>query len=126
MNYGAVVYVKDLSRAVDFYAQVGGLPVVHREDSYALLGTAPFQLVLHRIPPQWAATIEIASPPQRREDTPIKLIFLVPSLAQARAAAARLGGQVDDPASEWRFQAFTVRDGHDPEGNVFQLRQVAG
>ncbi len=49
----------------------------------------------------------------------------MPSLAQARSAAAALGGQVDGAEREWRFQVFTVCDGHDSERNVFQLRHVA-
>lgn len=65
------------------------------------------------------------TPPQRRAGTPIKRVLLVPSLAEAPSAAAAPGGQVDGAKRECRFQAFTVCDGHDPEGNVFQLRQVA-
>jgi hypothetical protein len=55
----------------------------------------------------------------------VKLAFPVASIAQARAAAAGLGGQVDPLEREWRFGANKVCDGHDPEGNVLQLREPA-
>lgn len=125
MTGGAVIFVKDLDAAIAFYAQVAGLPVVQREASFALLGAAPAQLVIHQIPAPIAESIVIARPPQRREDAPVKLVFLVPSIDGARAAARALGGTVDGSERRWRFHEFHVCDGRDPEGNVFQLREPA-
>jgi hypothetical protein len=31
---------------------------------------------------------------------------------------------LNPPDAEWLFEGSRVCDGHDPEGNVFQLRQV--
>ncbi|MEO7082818.1 MAG: hypothetical protein ABI085_00790 [Gemmatimonadaceae bacterium] len=53
-----------------------------------------------QIPPKVAASIEIEEPPLRRSETPIKLVFSVPSLAAAREAAANLGGRVEVPGRE--------------------------
>lgn len=124
-TFGAVVYVKDLDRAVEFYSRVAGLPVAHRGERFALLRSGPVELTLHRIPEHIAAAIHIDSPPQRREDTAVKLVFAVPRIDVARADAAVLGGTVDPVGHEWRFDGVTVCDGHDPEGNVIQLRQRA-
>jgi predicted enzyme related to lactoylglutathione lyase len=125
MTGGAVVYVKHLDAAVDFYSRVTSLPVARHEDGYAMLGTPPAQLVLHQIPAPIAESIVIARPPVRREDTPVKLVFLVPSIDRARDAAAALGGAVDGNERSWRLDDCNLCDGHDPEGNVFQLREPA-
>jgi len=122
---GAVVYASDLARLIDFYAGVAALTTVRRETEFAQLRAGDFELVLHQIPEHIAATFELADPPQRREDSAIKLVFAVPSIASARARAASLGGGVDAPDREWRFDGWTVCDDHDPEGNVIQLRQAA-
>jgi predicted enzyme related to lactoylglutathione lyase len=57
-------------------------------------------------------------------DTPLKLVFSVVDIAQARERAAELGGAVSPVAREWEFEGARLCDGHDPEGNIFQLRQA--
>jgi predicted enzyme related to lactoylglutathione lyase len=83
----------------------------------------PFNSLLWQSPARIAEQIQIASPPVRREDTAVKLWFAVPSLAAARSLVARLGGELNGPEREWQFEGDRVCDGHDPEGNVFQLRE---
>jgi predicted enzyme related to lactoylglutathione lyase len=122
---GAVVYAKNLARMSAFYEQVTGLPVTHFHADYAVLQSGAVQLVVHSIPAHIAASITVADPPARREDTAVKLMFVVPSIAQARALAASLGGELNPPDREWQFGAYRVCDGHDTEGNVIQLRQHA-
>ena len=62
-----------------------------------------------------AAAIQVAAPPERREDTPI---------ASARSRAAELGGTMNAVDREWELEGAKVCDGCDPEGNVFQIRQA--
>lgn len=124
-KFGAVLFVKDVSRLTAFYAEVVGLPVTESGKTWARLGTGAFELVVHGIPPHIAATFEISTPPQRREDAAIKLIFPVANIAVARATTARLGGAMNPPDREWQLGALRVCDGHDPEGNVFQVRARA-
>ena len=119
----AVLYAKDLRRVCAFYASVFGLTVDHADDEYAILESPMFQLVVLAIPLSIAASIEIADPPRRREDTPIKLVFFVPSISAARSDVAYFGGELNALAREWEFQGHRVCDGHDPEGNVIQLRE---
>ena len=118
---GAVVYAKDLPRLSAFYAAVTGMPVQTTRQGFAVLGRKPFQLVIVQIPRRIADTISIETPPARREDAPIKLVFAVSDMVAARNAAAERGGAVNAAEREWEFEGFKVCDGHDPEGNVFAL-----
>ncbi|MBR0775160.1 hypothetical protein JQ625_09980 [Bradyrhizobium diazoefficiens] len=119
---GAVLYAKDLGRLAQFYAEVAGIELQVIEKGFAVLGTKPSQFVIVRIPKRIADQISIEAPPEVREETPIKPVFAVEDIARARARAAALGGAVDAASREWEFEGEAVCDGHDPEGNVFQLR----
>lgn len=120
---GAVVYAKNVAALQAFYQHVTGLELTHTERDHVVLESAGFQLVVLQIPEALASTIEIAAPPKRRTETPIKLVFPVESIARARAVAAAHGGELNPPEREWEFQGCRVCDGQDPEGNVVQLRE---
>jgi len=121
----AVLYAKNTELVSAFYEQVAGLVITESSANFKVLASARFELTVVLIPPAIAATITILTPPIRREDTPIKLVFLVASIAIARATAARCGGALNPAEHEWQFRGFTVCDGHDPEGNVLQVREQA-
>ena len=125
-NAGAVVFAKDINRVARFYEEVFSIPVVHAERDHVVLESPLFQLVIHAIPKKIAESIEITAPPTRRTATPIKLFFFVPSIAEARTRAVALGGELDPKKSEWEARGFRACDGHDPEGNVVQVRENAG
>jgi hypothetical protein len=55
----------------------------------------------------------------------VKLVFAVPSIAQARAWAPALGGELNPPEKMFEARGFRACDGHDPEGNVIQFREDA-
>ena len=120
---GAVLYAKDLNRLVDFYSTVAGLDIRSLQKGYAILGCEPAQFVIVQIPEQIAGSIDIATPPEPREDTPVKLVFSVEDIAAARNKVAERGGAMNAAGGEWEFAGAKVCDGHDPEGNVFQIRQ---
>jgi predicted enzyme related to lactoylglutathione lyase len=121
--FGAVVYARDPERVAEFYSRVACLALARREETFVQLRAGAIELVVHRIPPPIAAGIHVAEPPRRREDAAVKLVFAVDSIAAARAGAAALGGVIDPVEREWTFDGLTICDGHDPEGNVIQLRQ---
>jgi predicted enzyme related to lactoylglutathione lyase len=121
---GTVLYAKDLDRLAAFYSSVVGIELQQTEAGFAVLGCKPSQFVIVRIPRRIADTISIATPPEAREDTPLKPVFGVEDIASARARAAELGGAIYSVEREWEFEGLKVCDGHDPEGNVFQLRQT--
>jgi predicted enzyme related to lactoylglutathione lyase len=120
---GAVLY-KDLGGLVDFYSSIAGVVLQSIDKGFAILGAAPSQFVIVRIPKRIADTIDLAKPPELREDTPIKLVFGVEDIAQARNRAVELGGAIYGTEREWEFEGAKVRDGYDPKGNVFQLGQT--
>ncbi len=119
---GVFVYAKDPQRLAAFYASLLGLRPVHGDAELAVLDGTSIQLIVHAIPPAIAASIRITSPPKRREDTALKFFFTVPSLADARERAPALGGEV--LAEVWNGPGFRVCNAVDPEGNVFQVREL--
>lgn len=121
---GAVLYAKDLPRVAQFYVGVADLAVVHSEAEFIVLESPAQQLVFHGIPKHIADTIVISLPPARREDTAVKLVFPVASIAEARSRALGLSGELNSSAEEFEFRGFRICDGHDPEGNVAQFREL--
>lgn len=117
----AVVFAADPARLARFYVAMTGLSVVTEDRQHTVLESETFQLVLHAMSGDHA----VESPPVVREDACIKLAFPVASLAQARATAATLGGQVYPLSHEWQARGFRACDGIDPEGNVVQFREIA-
>jgi predicted enzyme related to lactoylglutathione lyase len=120
---GAVVYAKDPARVAAFYEGTAGLRPTHAADDHLVLAGDALELFVVRIPPAIAASIVIETPPERRQDTPIKLVLPVSSLQAVRMAAARLGGALNAPEREWSWRGWRFCDGHDPEGNVVQFRE---
>lgn len=118
---GLFVYAKDAERMSKFYESVAGMSRVHTTDELMVLDSPDIQLLIHILPGQFAEHIEITSPPQKRENTALKFFFTVPSLAEARATARSLGGEVFD--ENWQGPGFVVCNAMDPEGNVFQVRE---
>ena len=119
---GAILYAKNIARVSEFYVNMCGFEITDLKPDHIVLETSVFQLVVVSVPKEIADELEIASPPVRREDTPIKLIFFVPSLKSVRSLAVQFGGKLDDTEHEWRLGDYLVCDGHDPEGNVVQFR----
>ncbi len=126
MSMSAVVYGQDLDRLAGFYCATLGVTESRRTRSFVVLSGSSYDLVLVSMPPELAAQVTVTVPPQRREDTPVKLTFSVDDIARARAAAAEAGGVVEGPEREWSWDGATVVNGHDPEGNVIQVRQAEG
>ncbi len=122
---GAVIFAMNLELVAKFYEELVPMAVAHVERNHIVLESERIQLVIHAIPKRVADSIDIAELPVVREQTPIKLFFPVSSLAEARVKAALLGGRLGPSQNEWEARGFRACDGHDPEGNVFQLRQDA-
>jgi uncharacterized protein YjbI with pentapeptide repeats len=119
----AVIYAKNLGAVQSFYQGLFTLEVEQAQADHVVLVSSALELIILKIPDPIASTIEIADPPKRRSETPIKLIFEVVSISASRMHAHSLGGELDAPEGEWMYQGFRVCDGQDPEGNVIQFRQ---
>lgn len=120
---GAVVYAKDLDRVSAFYRALLSMTLRQHDADHHVIESADMQLVVHAIPPHIAATFTIASPPEPREDTAVKLFFTVDAFDDAAATAQAHGGRL--LARAWAGPGFVARDALDPEGNVLQLRVLA-
>ena len=117
----AVAYVVDLPRCVGFYRSALGLQVREAADGFCILVGDGVALTLVQVPDHIAIGIPITDPPERRSETPIKLVFPVSDIAATRALAAQWGGQVDPAEDEWTWAGTTRCDAIAPEGNVLQL-----
>jgi catechol 2,3-dioxygenase-like lactoylglutathione lyase family enzyme len=120
---GAVLFAKNLDRVADFYSVVLGLTEANRDAEHIVLESPGFQLVVHTIPGDSAATVEVAVPPMRRTAAAFKPVFFVPSIASVRVVAEAHGGVMEPAVREWSFNGVRVCDGLDPEGNVIQFRE---
>ncbi len=120
-----VIFAKDVAAVARFYREVVPMAQVLEDQHHVVLDAEHFQLVIHGIPKQIAAQIHITVPPEVREDTAIKPCLPVDSIEQARLKAQELGGLIGPKAKEWEARGFRACDGHDPEGNVFQVREAA-
>jgi predicted enzyme related to lactoylglutathione lyase len=118
---GAMIYAMDPERLSSFYEQLLSMRRLHADADHCVIESDDFQLVIHAIQPPIAATITITTPPAPREDTAIKLFFTIDDLSHATALARALGGDVFEQS--WQGPGFVARNGCDPEGNLFQLRQ---
>jgi catechol 2,3-dioxygenase-like lactoylglutathione lyase family enzyme len=114
----AMIFVADLPRMTAFYRDGLGLiaDLETASDRWIELDAGGCQLALHAIPEEIARDLTLTTPPQPREDTPIKLLFETADLMQARAHLRACGATMGEP-SPWGSC-----DGLDPEGNVFQIR----
>jgi predicted enzyme related to lactoylglutathione lyase len=114
----AVLFAKDLRKVARFYREVMGASL-HRSDAYhEALDCLGFRLVVHQIPQEFAQSIEISTPPERRENAALRLDFPVDHIELARRLAKELGGQIDELAPPWAAETQSFFLGYDPEGNV--------
>jgi len=115
----AVLFAKRLGIVCEFYQTVFDVRVSRNDANHAVLDFGGFELMLYQIPAHLAVAVAVTSPPERREQTAIRLDYPVTDLARSRREAARLGGIIDELPPSWAGADTTFFLGHDPEGNVF-------
>ncbi len=117
----AMIFVKGLPRMASFYGGALGLvPIAEtRTASWVEFDSGTVNVALHAIPAHIADHIEILSPPQAREESPIKLVFVVDNVESEYARLAALGVPME-------LRPWGVAEGFDPEGNVFQISGPLG
>lgn len=123
LQVAAVVFVDEVPRMTAFYQALAAMAVVQSDSQHTVLEIPGFQLTIHALGS--AGHARAAAYPVRG-DSFVKICLPVGSIAAARNSAAAHGGEVWDPAKEWDSveRGFRACDGHDPEGNVFQVRQA--
>jgi predicted enzyme related to lactoylglutathione lyase len=118
-----VVYAKDMKAVSEFYTAILDLSEAEAAADFKLLIGPGVELSVVRIPEAIASSIVVSSPPAVREETPLKFSFLVVNLSQAIVRASSAGGSFKPLESAWSWRGMRHLDGHDPEGNVVQLRE---
>ncbi|HET9473521.1 MAG TPA: VOC family protein [Steroidobacteraceae bacterium] len=121
----AVLFVKEARRAKRFYIEALGGSLLREDQDYAVIDWQGFHLVVHQIRSQLASSIEVSQPPERRERASLRLDYPIADVVKARAAARRLGGQIDDTPPPWAAGDTTFFLGYDPEGNVFGAKSAS-
>ena len=116
----AMHYVKNLEQMKRFYGDLLKLEPANENctDEWVTFDSGAVRFMLHAIPAEIAARIEITSPPEPREDEPVKLIFEVKDVERERERLESLGIQIVRRLWQRTGEACDVVD---PEGNVFQL-----
>lgn len=115
----AMIFAKDFAGMAAFYGETLGLAEVagSRTESWVEFDAGGVRLGLHAIPPEIASGIEIASPAEAREDTPLKLVF---AARDWEAECQRL----EDLGVRVMVRRGWGADLLDPEGNVFHLTKA--
>ncbi len=114
-----VIFAADVDRVARFYRDLASMHTQHADADHVVLNLPGFELVIHRL---HGGTEPAASPVQPREDSWTKVCLPVADITAARRMAATLGGLVKDASCEWEGRGFRACDGHDPAGNVIQVR----
>lgn len=120
-----VVFVANVEAVAAFYESLAAMKRLAGDADHVVLEISGFQLVVHRLrgePEPVRSRSGLAEP---REDSYVKLCLPVESIAAARVRAARAGGAIKPTQAEWSARGFRACDGHDPEGNVIQVREPA-
>ena len=118
-----VVFVTDVQRVSAFYRELGSMQTLVQDDSHCVLATDGFQVTVHALRGEPGAKTNAQGQVLLRRDSYLKLCLPVPSIALARTVAERYGGAIKSPEFEWEARGFRACDGHDPEGNVIQVRE---
>ena len=118
-----VIFAVNVKAMADFYQAVLGFsrdprPGDSKKD--VRLGKDGQELLIHSIPARIAKTISLESPPVAREDSAMKPVFDVDSLASALEQVKQRGGIVTERT--FTLDGLTRHDIVDPEGNIVQLR----
>jgi predicted enzyme related to lactoylglutathione lyase len=117
-----VLFVNDVARMTAFYSAIAAMQILHEESSYAILKIDGFELVIHAMYGEASPQASPSTIVTVREDSYTKLCLPVANIAVARAKAGELGGNIKSIEHEWVARGIRACDGHDPEGNVLQVR----
>ncbi|AFY36548.1 hypothetical protein Lepto7376_0098 [[Leptolyngbya] sp. PCC 7376] len=118
MNLGLVLYSHNFKRLAKFYKFVFRLAIADQNDGHIRLANDQMELVILQAPRRFQ---DISG--TQRINVAIKPVFFINvPLERVRARALKRGGSLNAVTAEWQFQSHTVCDGHDCDGNIFQVR----
>ncbi|MBN3736421.1 VOC family protein [Burkholderia sp. Tr-20390] len=119
-----ILYVQDVALLKAFYQRYFDLPVVEEiENEWVVLGAGAIELALHLAGPAFRHAMSGHTEP-RAETSHVKFVFSIDrDIAAHRNRLAGSGVTVHD-LKRYEGFAYTMYDGIDPEGNVFQVMQA--
>ncbi len=120
-----VLFVDDVARLTRFYRDLAQMSLLNADADHAVLELDGIQLVIHALRRRGASKATAPAEVVPRQDARWKLCLPVTSIAAARDVASTLGGSIQPSSREWEARGFRACDGHDPEGNVIQVRETA-
>lgn len=123
-NASAVVFVNDVPGVTAFYRNLSPMSVSTEDSEHSVLALPGFELVIHKLSNECPVERDPMGRARAREDSYIKICLPVVNIAVARTIAKSLGGYVKDRQFEWEARGFRACDGCDPEGNIFQIREL--
>ena len=118
----AVIFVRDVPMMTAFYQQLATMTFVGGDEGHSVLEIENFQLVIHALRGEPQPATRKGKVVVRR-DAYVKVCLPVVSIAKTRTIAAKLGGAIKPKKNEFEARGFRACDGHDPEGNVIQVRE---
>lgn len=118
MNLGLVIYAGNIDSLSLFYINALKFEKMDFDESYIRLVNSHSELVILKATENYAT--DSTSP---REHSAIKPVFFTnETLINLRESISTFGGYLKPANNEWCFNNFMVCDGHDTEGNIFQIR----
>ena len=110
-----VLWVSDLTKSVAFYKALFGAQHAYESAEFASAEGGGNEVLLHLVPEKYRGEASLG------EDNPIKPVFTVASIEQAKLEAGQNGGRIKPEVMEhepWRYA-----DGTDPDGHIIQVRE---
>ncbi|MFM8927370.1 MAG: VOC family protein [Rhodoluna sp.] len=108
-----VLWVADLVKSADYYKDLFEASDYYLTDGFASVSGSENEVLLHLAPEEYAGQISVG------EENPIKPVFRVSSLEQARAVASKHGCTF--VAESIEHDGVHFLDGKDPTGHVIQV-----
>ena len=111
-----VIWVSDLNRSAEFYKDLFGTSSAYFAETFASVSNADNEVLLHLLPEQYRGE------PSAGEDNPIKPVFTVQSIDQAKAVALKHGVSFKNESIIHGSSEYL--DGKDPDGHVIQVAVI--
>ena len=111
-----VIWVSDLEKSVAFYRDLFDESNVYQSEGFASVSNFANEVLLHLLPEQYR------DEPSIGEDNPIKPVFTVQSIAEAKAVALKHG--VSFKTESMIHGNSEYLDGKDPDGHVIQVAVI--
>ena len=108
-----VIWVSNLNRSAEFYKDLFETSSAYVTETFASVSNADNEVLLHLLPEQYRGE------PSTGEQNPIKPVFSVQSIDQARAVALKHG--LSFKAESMVHGNSEYLDGKDPDGHVIQV-----